>query len=178
MDKIRFGGVIAAHLRTLKNAGSGLYRPADFITFFFLPAAAALLAVIPGTKAGDGLDASLVLFAGLNGVAMVSALALLLRLANEADAQACSPGSNSETRRRLIRETHANVSYALLVAVLLGAVALTRAALGDSAGDGPAAFARPAATFASAFLAANLSLTLLMVLRRVNVLMHRQLEAE
>lgn len=177
MDKIRFGGIIAAHLRTLKNAGSGLYRPADFLTFFLLPAAAALAAVALGTKPGEGFDTSLVLFAGLNGVAMVSALPLLLRLANEADAQACAPGSNSETRRRLIRETHANVSYALLVTVLLGAVALSRAALGEAGGI-PAGFARQAATFACAFLAANLSLTLLMVLRRVSALMHRQLEAE
>ncbi|MFL6284551.1 MAG: hypothetical protein ACJ74Q_15505 [Pyrinomonadaceae bacterium] len=176
MEKLNCVNIIIAHVRTLKNAGSGRYRPADFITFFLLPYAAALLPIILGLKVGDGFNSSLVLFAGLNGIALVSALSLLLRLAHDADAQACSPSANSPVRLRLIRETHANISYALLSAVLLGAAALTRTALGQPEG-GTAALAPQAAAFVCVFLAANLSLTLLMILRRVNVLMHRQLEA-
>jgi hypothetical protein len=177
-SKINFRNIVAAHLATLKNFDSGRYRPADFILFFILPAAAAAAALFFGANPGDGLQTSLILFAGLNGVAMVSALTLLLKLANDEHANACHQTADAPVRRRLIIETHANVSYSLLVSFLLATAAVFRAVVEHRAGEAAPSPLRQAATFVCLYLAANLSLSLLMVLRRLTVLLTRQLEAE
>src|SRR5437763_11094471 len=147
MSKISIRNIIAAHLRTLKNYDSGSYRPADFITFFGLPAAAALLALAFGTEPGDGLNTSLVIFAGLTGVSMVSALSLLLHLSNDAHANACSQTSFSATRLKLIAESHANVSFALLVSVLLATAVIFRATFEQPAGAHAPTVLRQSASF-------------------------------
>lgn len=177
-SKISFRNIIAAHLHTLKNYDSGRYRPADFITFFVLPAAAALLATALGTGPSDGLSTSLVLFAGLTGVAMVSALSVLLNLSSDAHGNACAQAPHSATRLKLIRESHANISYTLLASVLLATASIFHAVFGQHAGGDATAFLQRSATFLCIYLAANLSLSLLMVLRRLSVLLSKQLEAD
>jgi hypothetical protein len=178
MSKISIRNIIAAHLRTLKNYDSGRYRPADFITFFGLPAAAALLALALGAEPGDGLNISLTLFAGLTGVSMVGALSLLLRLSSDAHANACSQTSFSSTRLKLIAESHANVSFALLVSVLLATAAIFSAVFAQPAGAPAPAVLSRSALFLCVYLAANLLLTIMMVLRRLSVLLQKQLEAD
>jgi len=89
-SKINFRNIVAAHLATLKNFDSGRYRPADFILFFILPAVAAASALFFGAKPGGGLHTSLIIFAGLNGVALVGALSLLPNTASDAHSNACA----------------------------------------------------------------------------------------
>lgn len=178
MSKINFLNIITAHVATLKNYDSGRYRPADFILFFALPAAAAFLALFVGTKQVSGLNTSLVLFAGLTGVAMVSALSFLLHLSSDAHANACAQSSHSATRLKLIKESHANISYTLLASVLLATASIFHAVLGQHAGGDVTALLKQSATFVCIYLAANLSLSLLMVLKRLTVLLTKQLEAE
>ena len=177
MSKINFLNIIAAHLSTLRNYDSGRHRPADFILFFVIPAASASLALLVGTEQTNGLNTILVLFAGLTGVAMVSALSLLLRLSSDAHGNACAQSSHSATRLKLIQESHANVSYALLASVLLATASIFHAVFGRHAG-GATALLKHSALFVCIYLAANLSLSLLMELKRLTVLLTKQLEAE
>jgi hypothetical protein len=177
-SKISFRNIVAAHLRTLKNYDSGRYRPADFIIFFVLPAAAALLTTALGAGPSDGLNTSLVLFAGLTGVAMVSALSVLLNLSSDAHGNACAQSSHSTTRLTLIKESHANISYALLASVLLATASISHAVFGQHAGGDATALLKHSALFVCIYLAANLSLSLLMALKRLTVLLTKQLEAE
>lgn len=177
-SKISFRGIVAAHLDTLRNYDSGRYRPADFILFFALPTAAASLALYFGTGSGEGAHTSLILFAGLNGVAMVSALSLLLHLANGAHANVCAQSDYSPVRLRLIRETHANVFFTLLVAVLLATAAVVRAVLEPHGGSPATSLPRQSAAFICIYLAGNLFLSLLLVLRRLSVLLTKELEAD
>lgn len=177
-NKVNFLNIVAAHLRTLRNYDSGRYRPADFILFFALPALAAGLALFAGTEQANGLHTSLVLFAGLNGVAMVSALSILLNLSSEAHANACAQAPYSATRLKLIKESHANISYTLLVSVLLATAAIFSAAFEQHDGAGAPILLRRSATFVCFYLTANLALSLLMVLRRLSVLLGKQIEAE
>ena len=178
MSKINIRNIIAAHLNTLRNYDSGRYRPADFILFFILPAMAAASALFFGAKPGDGLHTSLILFAGLNGVAMVGALSLLLNMANDAHSNACAQNAYTPVRLKLIVETHANVSYSLLVSFVLATAAVFRAVVEQHDGQAAPASLRQATTFVCIYLTFNLALSLLMVLRRLNVLLTKQLEAE
>jgi hypothetical protein len=178
MSKINFLNIIAVHLSTLRNYDSGRYRPADFILFFVIPAASAFLALFVGTEQMNGLNTILVLFAGLTGVAMVSALSLLLHLSSDAHGNACAQSSNSATRLKLIKESHANISYALLASVLLATASIFHAVFGQHAGGDATALLKHSALFVCIYLAANLSLSLLMVLKRLTVLLTKQLEAE
>jgi len=178
MSKINFLNIIAAHLSTLKNYDSGRYRPAGFILFFALPAATALLALFVGTEQMNGLNTSLVLFAGLTVLALVRALSLLLHLSSDAHANACAQSSHSATRLKLIKESHANISYTLLASVLLATASIFHAVFGQHAGGDAAAFLQRSASFLCIYLAANLSLSLLMVLRRLSALLGKQLEAD
>ncbi len=147
--------------------------------FFALPAlAAAFLALFVGTEQVNGLNTSLVLFAGLTGVAMVSALSLLLHLSSDAHANACAQAPHSATRLKLIRESHANISYTLLASVLLATASIFHAVFSQHAGGDATAFLQRSASFLCIYLAANLSLSLLMVLRRLSVLLSKQLEAD
>ena len=178
MSKINFLNIIAAHLSTLRNYDSGRYRPADFILFFVIPAAAAFLALLVGTEQMNGLNTSLVLFAGLTGVAMVSALSLLLHLSSDAHGNACAQAPYSTTRLKLIKESHANISYTLLVSVLLATAVIFSAAFEQHDGAGAPILLRQSATFVCFYLTANLALSLLMVLRRLSVLLGKHIEAE
>ena len=178
MSKIKFLNIIAAHLSTLRNYDSGRYRPADFILFFVIPAASAFLALFVGTEQMNGLNTILVLFAGLTGVAMVSALSLLLHLSSDAHGNACAQSSHSAMRLKLIKESHANISYALLASVLLATASIFHAVFGQHAGGDATALLKHSALFVCIYLAANLSLSLLMVLKRLTVLLTKQLEAE
>lgn len=177
-SKANFTSIVTAHLNTLRNYDSGRYRPADFILFFAAPAVAAFLALYLGAGPGAGLHTGMILFAGLNGVAMVSALSLLLHLSNDAHANACAQSAYSPVRLRLIRETHANVSFTLLVAIMLATAAVAHAVFDQPGATFSTTLPRQAATFACVYLTANLSLSLLMVLRRLSVLMTKELEAD
>lgn len=178
MSKINFLNIIAAHLSTLRNYDSGRYRPADFILFFVMPAAPAFLALFVGTDQMNGLNTILVLFAGLTGVAMASALSLLLHLSSDAHGNACAQSSHSTTRLTLIKEFHANISYTLLASVLLATASIFHAVFGQRAGGDASTLMKHSALFVCIYLAANLSLSLLMVLKRLTVLLTKQLEAK
>jgi hypothetical protein len=175
MSKLGIRHVVAAHVRTLKNYGSGRYRPADFLTFYGLPALFALLTPIYAGAPDEAFGTCLVLFAGLTAVAVLLTLVLVFQLSSAAQSNATTWGPFHEVGERLLAETNANAAYALAVTLLLAAAGLAYNTF--FAGATPSA-PKTAASFACAYVAAHLLLTLLMVVRRVNVLMAQYIKAD
>ena len=174
MSKLGLHRLVAAHVATLKNYGSGNYSPADFLTFYGLPALVALAALVYAGAPGESFGTCLVLFAGLMAVALLVAFVLIFQLSSAVKANATTQGPFYETGERLLGESNANAAYALAVALLLAAASIAYNTFAAGATSVPARLA----AFVCTYVAAHLLLTLFMVVKRVNVLLGQYIKAD
>lgn len=152
--KIDFLKILKGHFRTLHRNGSASVSIADIMLFYGAPAIVAAFVVFwmdrqLSDKAVDFLATVFSIFIGL----LLNLLVLIFDHAKKSD---------KPVQRRVLQETFANISYSILVSVLL--VALLMLAKLSSG------LCVKIVSLVVATMVGNFFLTLLMVLKRVHTL--------
>ncbi len=171
-EKIDVLPILHGHIATLRDNsfGAGLSR-SDAILFGCIPAAIAIGTVGIGFRfRQDAVNGFLNVFSILTGL-LLNLLVLVLTLS----ATKAPENVDVKRRARLIREIFANICYAVLVAVVVVCIALfalsyMRSIVGATTG--------PWGTFSLAFLTVNFIFTLVMVLKRMFVLIDKDLGSQ
>lgn len=163
-SKISIGRIIADHFRTFKNGDR--YDKPDIFIFFVIPAIVAIVAVaqsceIPGALSSV-LITALTILAGL-------LFNLLLLVYDVAQVQGSTdiPAKAAKTKRLLLKEVYANISFAILISIL--AIVLLCIDAGLPAGY--VQYLRCSVVALIHFAAVALILDLLMILKRVHSLL-------
>jgi hypothetical protein len=170
LNKIDIRGILRAHLSTLRDSRFGeRLSPADLAIFFIVPCVfGGILLFSRFAFRVDAVNGFLWVFSILTGL-LLNLLVLVITLAS-----AKPPQNVSHAKRlRLIKEIFANICFAVVVAVMVMCVAL--AALSYMRSN-PGATTGKIATFLLSGLTFNFVLTLLMVLKRMYILLERELD--
>jgi len=165
LDKINVGTIVAGHLATLRDYGTQRRSAVDVFVFFIVPVVLAGLTVWSGVHvratAVNALLAAFSIFVGLLFNVLIMVLTFLQTTQG-------SPDDRSLViRKQLLREITANLSFAILVALMLVAVAIISLVRTENDNDpihAPEAFVLIAGS-------ATFVLTLLMILRRMYALL-------
>lgn len=166
LDRVGFGALIVAHLKTLRSYRTRRYRVRDLAFFFVLPAAVATaivifdISILPIT---DMIVIVVSIFAGL--------LFSLLILVYESALRQREPGVRETIRRDLLEQAYANTAFAILIAV--PTVLTTLLPRLSKPGSWPEMIYSAIAVF----LFGVFLLTLLLIIRRVGALMRSDVEA-
>jgi hypothetical protein len=169
MNKINIIPIVLGHIRTLRNNATGKVSAADVCLFFGLP----LL------FAGFGLHSKWTLSVGaLNSVLaafsiFAGLLFNLLVLVYTFSTDTAQPNALAKVRGTVIRELHDNISYAVLIAILIVIVALTTIARLEVV---QAKSAGPYASFIVFYFTVNFAFTLLMILKRIHTILRQRFE--
>lgn len=169
MSKISVLPVVEGHLATLYDQRTQKTSPVDVATFFGLPGALAV--VLVAMKFGyrvDAVNGFLNAFAILTGL-LLNLLILVFTLASTTSVTKMDP----RKRRDLLREIFANVCYCIVIAVGVVVSAVTALSYMRST---QGAVSGPIATFLLTFLGLSFVLTLLMIVKRMYILMNKELE--
>lgn len=161
--KINPRQIIVDHVATLRDHGTGSISPFDIGIFIALPALAGLASYIFERSMSDNVIAILVssfsIFAGLLINVLVLIYTVSLRAREEFDEGALE--------RDFLREIFANVSYEILVSIVIVAFLSVLSLLKDNA--------RVAVSSVIIALSINFVLTLLMVIKRLHILLRKRL---
>jgi len=170
MSKIDVSLILSAHIRTLRDNRFGdRLCIADLIVFFAIPSL--LGAALVGFRFGFRTDA---VSGFLNAFAILTGLLLNLLVLVFTLASAAAP-LNMDIRKRkiLLTEIFSNVCFCLLVAIAVVCVAVVALSYMRS---NPGAVTGKGATFLLGFLTANFVLTILMVIKRMFVLLTKEID--
>lgn len=165
--KINLGGLIRAHVKTLKNYNSGRYRPLDFVTFYGLPLVVAAALAWAGAEAGTGLAGAVATAAPLTALVLSTVVGTVYKVAYRVHKER----SSRTVARQFSAELVTNIFYAIAVSVLTTAAAVASLLSAGGRAKGPA-------DFALFWLATHLGLTTLMALTRARVLIGKHCEEE
>ena len=174
MNKISPWRILADHFSTLVDYPSVRVSPADIGFFFGLPLVGASVVVWFNLNLKpEVLSGILSAFSILGGL-LLNLLVLVFSLTQspqQDEAQSVTDVNLIARRHKLLREIHANISFAILIAFALVIVSTVALWLIDSraTADHPA-ITNSYYTFAIAFLALNFVLTVMMVLKRMHLL--------
>jgi hypothetical protein len=169
-EKINITRIVAAHISTFHDFGTRRAKVLDFVLFGGVPSALAGFAAYRGFRfnvnAVNGLLTAFAIFAGLLFNLLVMVLTFLQ----------ATPGGSSEkkiaTRRELLRQITANLSFAILISVVIVTIAICGLAAVPANTD------QISMTMSTVLLwgAVNFGLTLLMILTRMYALMMNDLD--
>jgi hypothetical protein len=169
-SKVDIRSIVRGHLLTLRDNRFGdAVSYGDLAIFFGLPVVFGLgILFYRFSFRIDAVNGFLNVFSILTGL-LLNLLVLVISLA----AGKPSQSFNQARRLRLIKEIFANISFAVIVAVLvvctaLGALSYMRSVTGATTGI--------VATFLLSSLTMNFVLTLLMVLKRMYILLDKELD--
>ncbi len=172
LDKVDVRPIVRAHFASLEDYATEKTNPFDFVLFFACPAALAAVAVWQGFRftsvAVNGLLTAFSIFAGL-------LLSLLVMVFSFAQSTQGTPGDVAvATRRRLLRQINANLSFSILLSVAMVLVAIVALA------NVPDETKRihPVASFLLVAGTVSFSLTLMMVIKRMYFLMTNELDRQ
>lgn len=155
-SKIDFFGILVAHFRTLRNDAKGCVSLRDIISFYLVPAGCAA-AIVWGLDRNLSLNAANFLatifsiFVGL----LLNLLVLIVGLK--------STHTGCADKRAILEETFANISYSILLSVLLIVLLFLSRLLSGWSLELCSALAW--------FMVGNFMLTMLMILKRVHTLL-------
>lgn len=173
IDKINFNKIVRAHLGSLRNVATGNCL-ADYALFFGLPIIISLLLNNLNLKLDKDLINILItsasIFAGLLLNLLMLIYTIIIRVQDQIgarkkeDPNAVDPVQNSqdEIKVRVLEETFSNVSFCILVSVLLVILCLI-----SLIGSEYLCIVIPYAVY---FLVPLMILTILMILKRVHSL--------
>lgn len=171
LNKIDVRPILRGHMATLRDNAFESPSLADLALFFGLPALLGLSIVVAGFRFRvDAINGFLNVFAILTGL-LLNLLVLVLAIAAGKTPQ----NVDYRKRARLIREIFSNICFSVLnstivVCVALVALSYMRSNSGATAG--------PVATFLLCSLTSNFVLTLFMVLKRMYILLIKELRQD
>jgi hypothetical protein len=163
MTKINVKRILGDHFETLKDYRTGRYSIMDLAVFLGIPLAASALLIWYGYRLGDDLANIL-----LTSLSIFSALLFnLLLLVYDVTIKEGGSETRSEMRRNLLKQTFANISFVILVAVSAVILILLVLILEPNALRLPHAMA----SFLIFYLVGVFVVHLLMILKRVHILL-------
>jgi hypothetical protein len=170
LEKIDVRSIIVGHLATLKDCGGQKRSITDLLLFFALPFCVAGASVWFGIQilatAVNALLTAFSIFVGLLFNLLVMVLTFLQTTQGAPDDRLL------QVRKQLLREITANLSFAILVALMLVAVAIF-SLVRTQKDEEPV---RPVEAFILVTGSINFVLTLLMVLRRMYALLMNEFD--
>lgn len=172
LDKINVARIIVGHVDTLRDFSSERRSVADIAFFFGAPLIVSGLGwYLHWGLYVDALNALLAAFA------IFAALLLnLLLLIYTFSADRTHPVTLARVRGALVRELHDNIAFATLTSLAIVVVALVSVAELKIQDPVNPKHTGPVMTFVIIYLTGNFILTVLMVLKRIHVLLSRELE--
>jgi len=176
MTKINLWRLISDHLHTLVDYPNTRLSVGDAVLFFGSPVAlgAVCAALGFGFKADVliGLLTAFSIFAGL----LLNLLVLVFSYTQSAFENPNPPDTTALIRRRVVREIHANVSFAILISLAVVVVATVALwVVRHYEGSAPRETGM-VPTFLLVTLAANFILTMMMVLKRMHLLISNEFD--
>ena len=170
LDKIDVSTIIFGHLGTLRDYGTHKRSILDLVLFFALPLAVAATAVWFNVHVRATAVTALLTAFSIFVALLFNLLVMVLTFLQ-------TTGGNPDdrfivVRKQLLREITANLSFAILVALVLVAVAIV-ALVRTGRDDEPV---RRPEVFILAAGSCNFLLTLLMVLRRMYALLQNEFD--
>lgn len=169
--KIDVTPIVRAHVSTMRDHSDNRYSLADFALFYGLPVVAAVIASRLGWKFNaDVLNSLLTSFSIFAGLLLT--LLLLIFTFSARDEQ---PTMVSRLRVSLVKELHDNVAYSILIAIVLVGVTMIAITI-LKMNEGAEAFTGPWLTGIVSFLTLHFMLILLMILKRLHIIMNREIE--
>jgi hypothetical protein len=164
LEKIDVRSIIASHVNTLRDYGTGKRSVSDWILFFAVPVVVAGTATLKGAHlraiAVTGLLTAFSIFTGLLLNLIMTVLTFLRTTRGNPE------DSSLRIRKQLLRDLAANLAFSILISVMVVAIAIT-ALFGLTQGQDQIG---PTATFLLVTGAAGFVLNLLMALRRIYAL--------
>ncbi|MES0098506.1 hypothetical protein [Mesorhizobium sp. M0019] len=173
MQKINIFGIVGCHLRTLSNS-EGKILWSDMALFYGLPLVIAdFVAIMHWNISGDAFDLSITvfsIFAALLLSVQVALYGVSLRAMNapKDDKKIKSFNAIKASRNVVIKELNDNISYLIMLAVVLVTVFLAATAMKL---EGPLLSAFAVGAYVHFFL------TLLVVVKRASIVFSREYEA-
>lgn len=164
VSKISFQKILESHFGSFRDYNSGQRSVSDIALFFVLPAIFGGLALLQCNLNKDILNSiitSASIFAGL----LLNLLVLIYTLASKFNTDEV----NWPTKKRLLEETFANISFSILISVLL-VVACMLAFRTDEAMAAPISVPKYIADGVVYYLTGVLIMHLLMILKRIHTL--------
>jgi len=171
MNKLNVSRIVSEHFATLTDARTGLLSWGDVFEFFGLPALIAGAAIWFGVRFNyNVLSAILTAFSIFAGL-LLNLLMLVFSFAEKAQ----NGGILADTRRKLLRELHSNVSFSILVSVIVVIVAVVAVVRVNPT---PSETRLTGATMTSllTYLMSNFLMTVLMILKRMHVLLTQSIK--
>jgi hypothetical protein len=170
LDKIDITQIVKGHFSTFRDYGTGKVSYSDYILFIAAPLALSLLGIWKGFAFGamavNGLLTAFSIFAGLLFNLLLMVLSFLQ------STQGSATDRTLIIRKNLLREITSNLSFAILVSVLIVIIAVVSLSmLEDDKRPIPLG-----ATFILLFGALNFALTLFMLLKRMYALMQNEFD--
>ncbi len=169
MNKLNILPILKGHLNTLQDFRNSSLAIPDLLTFFGLPCIVGVVLVM--LKFGFRVDA---VSGFLNTFSILTGLLLNLLVLVFTLASAAAP-MNMDLRMRKIflRQIFANICFSILISIAVVVTALISLAYMRS---NQGAVTGPAATFVLSSFTASFVLTLLMVIKRMYVLLGKELD--
>src|SRR5262245_6612450 len=122
--KIDVSRIVSAHIRTLKDSGTGRYNALDLALFWGLPS----VCPVAFQGLGCGFNAGVVK-ALLTGYSIFAGLLLnLLILVYTFSTQREHPSALARVRSQLVKELHDNIAYSILVSIILVVISMSAVA--------------------------------------------------
>lgn len=169
LDKVNVTRIVIDHFSTLRDHSTQRYRPADFLLFFGAPG------VVTGALVYfyGNLQPNLISIVATSLTIFAALLFNLLLIVYDAMGKSADTNSvGSVLRHSFLREVSSNISFAILVAILsiVGVFSLVLVTCCH--------LAKCVLSGVIYFLVTLFLLTLLMLLKRVHILMHREVSGE
>lgn len=171
IDKINVSQIIVDHVRTLRSDATGKVHWSDYLLFLLIPSLVSVLPIYFQTELKESavtlLMAAFSIFAGL----LINVLVLIYTVAIRLED---SINSSDEDRYRLerdfIKQIFANVSFSILISVLIVLILFVSSVSPKAINIAGAAVCT--------FLIVEFTLTLLMSLKRLHVLLANRIGPE
>lgn len=165
LNKINVWDIIVEHFKSLRDADSGKASKTDVALFFAGPIAPLVVIVAFGMRLSDStisvLATALSILAGL--------LFNLLVLLHSLETAPRDPAFN-KLMKRFAKELHANIAYAIVVS-LIALIPLVIASYFDLKD-----WRRTAFGVVAVYLAVHFTLTMAMVLKRMDAMLHERMK--
>ena len=174
LTKLNVIGIVTDHFRTLRAYNSRSNSWGEIGLLYGVPALAAIVMLVFGFTVSD--ETANILITSLSVFAALLLNLLLMLFDSLSKVQQGNAEQVEKARKELIRETYANISYSILVALACISILIGFAIWDLGINNLAITLLKQIASGLVYFLVLNFLLTLFMVLKRIHVLLSRELD--
>ena len=172
-SKFNVSDIIIDHVKTLRNDATKQYQKADFGISFLVPAAISIVLVGLGLVVNSTIAIGMITAFSIFGALLLNLLLLLYQMVNGDGSQKNEklPRVNMLKRAQLLKETYSNISFEILLAIIVIVILLFTIIVGTNN------VAVSVLSFFDYFVGFTFVITLTMVLKRVHRLVSMEFES-